>query len=248
VTSLVWDGCINVRDLGGLGAVGGATTQHGRVVRADNLRKLSEQGRQALVDHGVARVVDLRFPEELAEDPEGDLPVEVVHVSLFGDNRTPEWQAEQNAAMDDAATAEEYLVWSYGAFLDRYRGKFAAAVQAIADAPDGAVVVHCLGGKDRTGLITALLLRIAGVPAEAVGEEYALTEAALAPTTAAWIAQGPDEADRRRRELLRPAPASVMVDVLRGLDERYGGVGEYLRGAGVTDDSLERIRDRLVAA
>ena len=248
MTSLVWDGCINVRDLGGLGTVEGATTQHGRIVRADNLRKLSDRGRKALLEHGVARVLDLRFPEELAEDPEGDLPVEVVHVSLFGDNRTPAWQAEQNAAMDGAATAEEYLVWSYGAFLDRYRDKFAAAVQAIADAPEGAVVVHCLGGKDRTGLITALLLRVAGVPVEAVAEEYSLTEAALAPTTPAWIALARDEAERRRRELLRPAPATAMVQVLRGLDERYGGVVDYLRGAGVTDDTLERIRERLVAA
>jgi protein-tyrosine phosphatase len=247
VTSLAWEGCINVRDLGGLATADGATTRQGRVIRADNLRKLSDRGRQALVDHGVERVVDLRFPEELAEDPDGDFPVEVVHVSVLGDNRTPEWQAEQNAAMDGAATAEEYLVWSYAAFLDRYRDKFAAAVQTIADAPEGAVVVHCLGGKDRTGLITALLLRIAGVPVEAVAEEYALTEAALAPTTPAWIALAPDEAERRRRELMRPAPAAVMLDVLHGVDERYGGVADYLRGAGVTDDTLARIRERLVA-
>jgi protein-tyrosine phosphatase len=247
VTSLAWDGCLNVRDLGGLRTADGASTRHGRIVRADNLRKLSDRGRQALVDHGVERVVDLRFPEELAEDPEGDLPVEVVHVSVFGDSRTAEWQAEQNAAMDRAASAEEYLLWSYRVFLDRNRDKFAAAVQAIADAPEGAVVVHCLGGKDRTGLITALLLRVAGVSVEAVAEEYALTEAALAPTTRAWIALAADEAERRRRELVRPSPASVMVDVLRGIDERYGGVGGYLRGGGVSDGTLARIRERLVA-
>ena len=52
MTSLVWEGCVNVRDLGGLRTTDGATTKHGRVVRADNLRKLSERGRSALVDHG----------------------------------------------------------------------------------------------------------------------------------------------------------------------------------------------------
>ena len=246
--ALVWDGCVNVRDLGGLETANGEQTQYGRIVRADNLRKLSEAGRRALLDHGVERVVDLRFPEELAEDPEPDLPVEVVHVSLLGDNRTAEWQSEQNDAIDSAATAEEYLVWSYAAFLDRYRDKFATAVHAIAEAPGGAVVIHCMGGKDRTGLITALLLRAVGVPVEAVAEDYALTEVALAPTTLSWIAAAPDEAERRRRALLRPAPAEVMVDVLHHLDERYGGAVEYLRGAGVDDHDLERIRERLVAA
>jgi protein tyrosine/serine phosphatase len=247
VTALVWDGCINVRDLGGLPTADGEVTQFGRVVRADNLRRLSERGRQALVDHGVARVVDLRFPEELAEDPAGDLPVEVVHVSLLGARRTREWQDEQNAAMDVAATADEYLVQSYSDFLDRYRDRFAAAVQAIADAPPGAVVVHCMGGKDRTGLITALVLRLVGVDAEVVGADYALTEEALAPTAGEWIAAAPDEAERRRRVLLQPAPAAAMTAVVARLDERYGSVRDYLRGAGVTDDALERVRERLLA-
>jgi protein-tyrosine phosphatase len=248
VTALVWDGCVNVRDLGGLPTEDGAVTQLGRIVRADNLRRLSDRGKRALVDHGVARVVDLRFPEELAEDPAGDLPVEVVHLSLLGETRTREWQDEQNAAMDSAANAEEYLVASYSEFLDRYRERFAAAVHAIADAPQGAVVVHCMGGKDRTGLITALVLRLAGVATETVAADYALTEAALAPTAPAWIAAAPTEAERRRRALLQPAPASAMTAVLARLDERYGSVREYLRGAGVTDDALERVRERQLAA
>ena len=248
MTALVWDGCVNVRDLGGLPTQDGRVTQLGRVVRADNLRLLSERGKQALLEHGVTRVVDLRFPEELADDPAGDLPVDVVHVSLLGDSRTREWQDEQNAAIDAAETAEAYLVASYGAFLDRYRDRFAAAVQAIADAPEGAVVVHCMGGKDRTGLIAALVLRLAGVDADVVAADYALTEAALAPTARDWIDAAPDEAERRRRVLLQPAPPSAMRAVLAHLDERYGSVREYLRDAGVTDDALERVRERLLAA
>jgi protein-tyrosine phosphatase len=248
VTALVWDGCVNVRDLGGLPAADGRVTQFNRIVRADNLRRLSEHGRQALLDHGVTRVVDLRFPEELAEDTPGDLPVEVVHVSIFGESRTDEWQAEQNDAMDAAASAEEYVVGWYVEFLDRYRTRIAAAVQAVADAPDGAVVVHCAGGKDRTGLVTALLLRASGVGSDVVAADYALTEEALAESSAAWIAAGADDAERRRRELLRPAPASAMLAALRHLDERYGGAREYLRGAGVDDDALDRVRERLLAA
>jgi protein tyrosine/serine phosphatase len=239
---------VNVRDLGGLPTRDGRVTQFNRIVRADNLRRLSERGKLALVEHGVSRVVDLRFPEELALDAAGDLPVEVVHLSLLGANRTEEWQAEQDAAMDAAASAESYLRWSYLDFLERYRDRFGDAVRAIADAPDGAVVVHCVGGKDRTGLVTALVLRVAGVEPDVVAADYALTEAALAPTHEQWVAEAPDEAVRRRRLLLQPAPPSVMTAVLEALEERYGGVPAYLRGAGVDDDVLDRVRERLLAA
>ena len=245
---LVWDGCLNVRDLGGLPTADGGVTRFQRVVRADNIRRLSAEGRRALVRHGVRRVVDLRFPEEQAGDVLDDLPVEVVHVSVLGERRTAEWQAEQNTALDAATDVTSYLVWSYGTFLELYRDRFAAAVRAVADAPEGAVLVHCMGGKDRTGLLSALLLRVAGVPADAVAADYALTEDNLAPSAAEWIAAAPDEAERRRRILLQPAPADAMRGVLDELDACYGGVCEYLRGAGVDDGALGRIRDRLVAA
>jgi protein tyrosine/serine phosphatase len=248
VTALVWDGCVNVRDLGGLPTSDGGVTRFNRVVRADNVRGLSADGWSALVRHGVKRIVDLRFPEEMVGDLTGDVPVEVVHVSVLGDRRTEEWQAEQNAAMDAATDVTSYLVWSYGVFLELYRDRFAAAVRAVADAPEGAVLVHCMGGKDRTGLLAALLLRVAGVPADAVAADYSLTEDNLAASAAEWIAAAVDEADRRRRILLQPAPADAMRGVLAGLDTRYGGVREYLREAGVDEDALDRIRTRLVAA
>jgi protein tyrosine/serine phosphatase len=248
VTALVWDGCVNVRDLGGLPTRDGRLTQFNRIVRADNLRRLSDRGKRALVGHGVTRVVDLRFPEELDLDAPGELPVEVVHVSVLGPNRTDEWQAEQNAAMDSVAAADDYLVWSYLDFLDRYRTRFGDAIRAIADAPEGAVVVHCMGGKDRTGLVSALVLCVVGVDPEVVAADYALTEEALAGTQDAWIAAAPDEAERRRRALLKPAPAAVMADVLAAVEERYGGVRAYLRGAGVGDDALDRMQERLLAA
>jgi len=245
VTALVWDGCVNVRDLGGLPTAEGGVTRFNRVVRADNIDRLSAAGRRALVEHGVTRIVDLRFPEERSGEV---APVEVVHISVLGASRTVEWQATWNAAMDEATDATEYLAWSYGGFLDVYRERFAAAVRAVADAPEGAVLIHCMGGKDRTGLLAALLLRVAGVPPDVVADDYSLTEAALAPSQARWIAAAPDEAERRRRILLEPTPAKAMRVVLDGIDASHGGVPEYLRYAGVSDDELARVRNRLVAA
>ncbi|MEX0673173.1 MAG: tyrosine-protein phosphatase, partial [Gaiellaceae bacterium] len=72
---LVWDGCVNVRDLGGLPTGDGRTTLFERVVRADSVRQLTEAGWQALAEYGVRRIVDLRWHDELAQDPRRDLDV-----------------------------------------------------------------------------------------------------------------------------------------------------------------------------
>jgi len=232
VTDLVWEGCVNVRDVGGL-------------VRADNVRRLSDAGWRALVDHGVRRIVDLRFPEEIAEDPPADAPVEVVHISLLGPSRTPEWEAEFGAAMDRSETPEEYLAWSYVEFLERYRDRFAQVFAAIAEAPDGPVLVHCMGGKDRTGLIVALALRLTGVQLEDVIADYARSEANLEHTHAAWVDGATDARERRRREMLLPTPPEAMRRVLEELERRHGSAEGYLRDAGVSEGDLERLRARV---
>lgn len=237
---------MNVRDLGGLRAGAGRKTQPGRLVRSNNIRRLTEDGRRALLEHGISRIVDLRFPEEMLEDPPGDAPVEVVHVSVLGPTRTDEWQAEQDAAMERAVDAAAYLRGWYLESLERYRGGFAEAVRAVAGAPGGGVVVHCLGGKDRTGLLVALLLRVAGVEIDAIAADYALTERQLARHNAAWLAKAADPVERRRAQLLGPTPAQAMADVLTELEHRYGSVEEYLRGAGVTAAELDRVRERLL--
>jgi protein-tyrosine phosphatase len=232
MTALDWEGCANVRDVGG-------------IVRADNIRRLTDAGWQSLVDHGVTRIVDLRFPEELAEDPPFDAPVDVVHVSLLGPSRTPEWIGEFTAQIDHMESAEEYLVWSYVEFLDRYADRFARVFEAIAWAPDGPVLVHCVGGKDRTGLIVALALRLVGVSMDDVVADYAVTEANLAAGHQAWVDLASDDVERRRRAFLLPTPPSAMRRVLEELERRHGSAEGYLRDAGVSDDDLERLRRRI---
>jgi protein-tyrosine phosphatase len=249
VTDLYWEGCANVRDLGGLPTDDGGRTRRGGIVRADNVRRLTDDGWRSLVEHGVRRVVDLRFPEELAEDPPSDSPVEVVHISLLGDARTEEWLDEFNEAMDNSPDAEAYLVWSYLEFLERFKRQFARVFDALATAPDdGPVVVHCMGGKDRTGIVSALMLRLAGVPYDAIGEDYAVTAANLEPSTSRWIPAIEDEAERAKWEKLRDTPAGAMIRVVEEIERRYGDVASYLRAAGLTNEQVDRLRERLVAA
>jgi len=82
--ALAWEGCLNVRDLGGVPLSGGGVTRFGALLRADNVGRLTHAGWRSLAGHGVVRIVDLRWAEERAEDPPRELEVDSVHVSLLG--------------------------------------------------------------------------------------------------------------------------------------------------------------------
>lgn len=241
---LAWDGCVNVRDLGGHATEDGSVTRFRRVVRADSVRQLSDEGWEAAVAYGIRTVLDLRFHEELEADPPRDVPLEVVHLSLFGRHDPDRWAELDGlaaAAGDDvAATGLVYL-----AALDEHHERVAAAVGIVANAPPGGVLVHCAGGKDRTGIVSALLLRHAGVTPEAVADDYARSELNLAERHEQWLATAPDETERERLRRISRTPAESMLGVLADLERRYGSVAGYLRAGGVSDADLERARARL---
>ena len=243
--SLAWDGCDNVRDLGGLPTEDGGETRRGAVVRSDNVRNLSATGWQALVDYGVRTVVDLRFEQERAGDPPGDPPAQVgvVH-SPFLAGWTPEEGEELRARVDPLEPARRVRE-TYFHQLVASRENAARVVAAIAHAPEGGVLVHCMGGKDRTGMLSALLLRLAGVSTEAIADDYYESEANLAHLTQRWISSGEDEAERARRAWLAPISREGMVGVIEKLEGRYGSVEAYLLGGGATADELARVRARL---
>ena len=246
---LVWDGCLNVRDLGGLPTRDGRETQFGAVVRADSVRELSAHGWDALVAHGIRTVIDLRGDHERAEDRPADLPpgIEVLHVP-FMEADAAEWEEIEGdleaavAAAPDVATAtrDVYLI-----FLERFRANAAEAVRAVATAPPGGVVIHCAGGKDRTGLLAAFLLHLAGVEEQAIGVDYALSEERLRPRHEAWFEGAETEEELERLQRMAQTPAASMAGVFAEVERRYGGVEPYLRGAGVTDEEIELVRARL---
>jgi protein-tyrosine phosphatase len=237
---LDWEGGLNARDLGGYPTTDGRETRWGAVVRSASLAALTEAGRAALADYGVRAIVDLRLPDELAREPNpfaepGDHGVAYTNVSFIDPAVAPP---------DGVSTlAEDYL-----RMLDRYRGGVADAMAAVAGAPEGGVLIHCAAGKDRTGLISALLLGLVDVPAETIAADYAMTADLLRPRTEEWLENGPGERAEREAMVARFAPtAEVMLEVLDQLDRRYGGVGPYLADAGVTPEQLQRLRDRLLA-
>src|SRR5439155_22083655 len=99
-------------------------------------------------------------------------------------------------------------------FLEHFKENVAAAIAAVARAPEGGVVVHCMGGKDRTGLVTALLLHLAGVDDAQIAADYALSEERLQPRHEAWFAEAGTDAERERLRRIAATPAEAMVGVL----------------------------------
>lgn len=229
---LDWPGLLNVRDVGGLPTGDGGRIRSGALIRADSLHKLTEAGVQAVLQSGVSRIVDLRRESEtsLARHP-------------FVDD-----ERYLNIPVQDPADPDHEwmsLAEIYQAMLDLRQALFATAVAAVADAPDGAVVVHCAGGKDRTGLVVAMSLVVAGVESAVIAADYALTEARLQEESDHRLAEITDERLRQRVSGLIRTPPENMLSTLSHLDERYGGAVEYLRGGGMSDEHLTALRARL---
>lgn len=239
---LVWEGCVNVRDLGGLPTDDGAETAYGSVVRADDLAGLSDAGWETLTTYGVRRIIDLRWPHEVAEGPHRHSGAEILYVSLFGEAWDGLDADRRFTGIADYAKRREAL---YLDRLDRFRHRFGQAVRAVAGAPAGCVAIHCAGGVDRTGLVSALLLRLVGVVSADIAEDYAQSEPSWAPRVTAWIEEAPDDGMRESRLFLAAVPAAAMAGVLETLDVRYGGAEGYLRMAGLGDDDLDAARARL---
>jgi protein tyrosine/serine phosphatase len=230
-----WDGCFNVRDLGGLPASNGRVTRRGALVRADKLSGLSGSGWSALVKHGVRTIVDLRDPTECQPDL-APRPSTLTTVSAPLEDQT------------DTAFWEQWRPLSgtplyYRPFLDRFPRRIAAALAAIAEAGPGGVVVHCAAGRDRTGMVTLVLLALLGVTSELIVDDYLLSAEGLRRRSAH---QGRADENTAAEALLRQAgttAAAELASVLDALDPVT-----YLRAGGLRDAHLEALRSRLLTS
>lgn len=213
-------------------------------MRADSVASLTDEGWRQALDYGVRTVIDLRMQTERDADPPREVPIESLHLPAFGD-----WDETIEAEIDAVSAAQpdtpSKTAAVYLEFLERFRPNFARAVTAVANAPEGAVIVHCQGGKDRTGLIAAMLLRLAGVGIDAIAEDYALSEIHLAPRMDQWLAGAADEEERERIRQISRTPAPSMKRVLKDLERRYGSIAAYLEAGGATPEDVERARSRL---
>ncbi|MBA3947451.1 MAG: tyrosine-protein phosphatase [Herpetosiphonaceae bacterium] len=240
---LSWDACYNVRDVGGYATADGGTTRWQALVRADNLYRLTRAGQDALRAYGIKTIIDLRHAQELALDPSpfrGHVTethgLNYVHAPL---------PAGADRAMITAVDAARSLEVMNLRMLDGFRPGIAAIMATLANAPAGGVLIHCHIGKDRTGLITALSLAVAGVPHELIVADYALSQEYLRPLFDQELNAEPDVERRAESAIWLSSAPETMQAILKHLDHEYGGAEQYLLRAGVTPADIERIRQRL---
>ena len=243
---LRWEGCHNVRDLGGLETVDGRRTRWGALIRSDILCRLTDAGRAALRAHGVRTVVDLRAADELASEPN---PFSVVSTDEDGWPRCLCLPLNDDPVLVPAIRQASSPAEQYRIMLDGGQVGLSRIVSGIAAAPPGGVVVHCHAGKDRTGVVIAVLLSVVGVSDETIAADYALSGDQIVPLTREWLDRVA-RSDEERATLLQgamPHP-QIMLNTLTHLRDRYGGAERYLLDAGVSAGELTVVRDRLVEA
>jgi protein-tyrosine phosphatase len=238
VNWLTLDGAVNVRDLGGLPLAGGGTTRPGVLVRADNLQGLSARDVTVLEALPLKLVVDLRTGEEIELEGPGPLIGRVEHR-----NRSlhPEDGERTDVYVDDRDEAR--LVRMYMRYLRDRPDSVVAALRDVAHG-DGAAIVHCAAGKDRTGMVVALALSAIGVERGAIVADYAATGERLrqilarlkSSATYAEDLEGVDD------DVHIPRP-ETMHRVLALVDARHGGPAGWLRAHGF--DEFEALRARL---
>ena len=200
---LDWPDCSNARDLGGTPTRDGRRIRPGALIRSDSHGLLTPDSIAAVRALRPAVILDLRWPRECVRDPS----------PVAGD------PAYRNVPLLSDPIGYDPPEDSYAPLLDHNGERIARAFRVIAGAGPGAVIVHCRGGRDRTGALIALLLGVAGVEAGTIAADFART-----PGT----------------------EAVAMRNTLTHTEQSYGGVEAYLRQAGVADADLDRIRTRLV--
>lgn len=232
---LDWDGCYNVRDLGGLPTVDGGETAYGAFVRSAAPHELMPTGWAAAHAYGIRTVIDLLGPDQRRPDAH-PRPADLVTVNIPLDDVLDE---------DFAAAWVGTGLWATAAyfapFLARYPERIAAVVRAIAAAGPGGVLVHCGRGRDRTGVIVFTLLTLAGVAPVAIADDYEISNDERTRAMLVALGERDDydpivrilaEARTTNRDEVLTAAATVEVEAV-------------LRGAGVTPQELVAVRDRL---
>lgn len=228
---LDWDGCCNVRDLGGLPLDDGGSTRWGAIVRSDNPARLSAAGWRAVRSYGIRTVITLRTLGTTDPDPDPNAVPEGITVTRVDleDATDPEFRRR---CVDNGLWATP-LEWVE--MLRFWPHRCAGAVRAVAHAKAGGVVVSCGIGRDRTGLATFLLLAIAGVPCDVIAEDWLHSHTRLADDPVAAGLSSLDVLERHGWSVIDAIEAALAENVASRLIE-----------GGLRRSEIDAVRDRLI--
>ncbi len=235
--SIDLDGCVNFRDLGGYPTAEGARLRWRLLFRSDALHALSRADVLRLRDDlALSDIVDLRSTFELNAEgrgPLGEEPIEFHHNPLFDGDP---------GAGDRRAAVEMSLGDRYVGMLEMAQAKITNVVRILANA-SGGVVYHCAAGKDRTGVISAVLLGVLGVPDELIVADYALSGERIDEIIARVMSMKgyQDTLHEMPEDTLHAHPES-MEKVLSQVARKWGSMADYLRDGGLDEADLARLR------
>ena len=231
---LVFPSLLNARELGGYPTVDGSQTRWRSLLRSDDLAQLTPQGVQALADYGVKTVVDLRWSEEIVLNPSPiakQAPqIRYVHASLLGVTAA-KWR--------ELSKSCEKEMWKC-VVLEQVRSELKEVLKVIASAPAGPLLFHCVAGKDRTGIIAALMLTLAEVKPESIASDYAKSAQMLGD---AYLKRYKDSDPQDILENVR-CPEEGVHNMLAYLKSQ-GGIREYFKKIGLNEMEIARLRGRL---
>lgn len=233
------EGAYNMRDLGGYGTKDGQVTKWGRFYRADGLHKLTDADQQHILGRNVRQVIDLRHTQELKKDPNvfaGSGKVTYHHVSVI------------NPATPDVMQVQS-LGELYIDMLDKSQNQLREVFEHLAQQSEEASLYHCTAGKDRTGVISALLLDNAGVPHDTIINDYSLTAECLAPMVDDMRRKHLGSADAAAIEMFERFMGSApdnMVMMLEHLYSKYRSGEQYLLTIGLTDEQVAVLKRKLL--
>jgi protein-tyrosine phosphatase len=230
-----WEGCLNARDLGGFPTIDRRHTRFGVFVRADTTCELTQRGQAELIADGVKTIVDIRNDAEVDAQPNP-----FAQTTAVAYLHCPFNDAALEARLQQIASPPE----RYVTMIDASAARIAVIVDALVSSRPS-VLFHCLGGRDRTGILAALVLSVAGVPNVLIEDDFVLSDERMAPRYAKWresftrtqIAR----ADRARSE----ARASIRAALWR-VRTRWGATERYLLTHGISGGLLDQLQSAFV--
>jgi protein tyrosine/serine phosphatase len=238
------DGVVNFRDLGGLPTSDGEITRFGVMFRSDALHHLTELGVQRLLELGMRTIIDLRSAVELERSGRG--PLEATDLQFF---HTPLSHGDASSGrVLPPALAEGDLGRHYVDSLEERSEMLATVIRHLAEEANLPAVFHCTAGKDRTGMVTALVLSIVGVADDVIVHDYTLTDDRMDLVMERIRTTGalPEDAAPMLAKVGR-AEAKSMETFLAAVRERHGSAEAWARDSGISDEMLVSLRAALVS-
>jgi len=235
----------NFRDLGGYATADGRSTRWRTLFRSDGLYRLRGADDMSRVRQlGLKSVIDLRTEREQREQgifPTDDIEVTFHHLSIVDVT----WSDTETPKFDDEV---EFLVWGYRDMLEIGSSRFADAMHVLAQTDSLPAVFHCAAGKDRTGVLAALLLSSLGVDDAHICADYGLTQDAMRRSIAWSKVHRPELAERYAtipKAYLAADPRAMQI-ILTELAQKHGSVRNYVREIGVADSTVEALGNLLL--